>query len=64
MIIQQRKALLECGRRLVPHLVDDDLWQPNDFPILESNPVFRYEEGILAGYQSLLAAIRAKKDQG
>lgn len=62
MIVQQRKTLLECGRRLVPQLVDDDLWQPNDFPVLENNPVFRYEEGILAGYQSILAALRANTD--
>lgn len=61
MIAQQRKTLLTCGRRLVPHLVDDDLWQPNDFPILENNPVFRYEEGVLAGYMSLQSALRAKK---
>lgn len=59
MIEQQRKTLLQCGRRLIPHLSEDDLWQPNDFPILENNPVFRYEEGILAGYMSLQAALRS-----
>ena len=60
MIAQQRMTLLKCGRRLVPQLVEDDLWQPNDFPILENNPVFRYEEGILAGYMSLQSALRAQ----
>lgn len=59
MIDQQRQTLLRCGRQLVPNLVEDDLWQPNDFPVLENNPQFRYEEGILAGYMAVQMALRA-----
>lgn len=54
----QQLQLLECGRRLIPHLTDEDLLQPNDFPELENHPVFRYEEGILAGIQTLQMALR------
>ena len=53
MIEQQRAKLLKLGREIIPHLTSDDILQPNDFPELENHPVFRYEEGILAG---LLAA--------
>lgn len=56
---QQRDTLLRCGRKMVPLLTDDDLWQPNDFPILESDPLFRYEEGVWSGILTALAAVRA-----
>ncbi len=59
LIIEQRKTLLKEGKRLVPTLIEDDLLQPNDFPMLEVNPSFRYEEGILAGFLSCKAAINA-----
>lgn len=45
----QRKKLLKCARQYIPHVTDDDLLQPNDFPQLEHNPLFRYEEGVLEG---------------
>lgn len=49
----QQARLLECGRCVVPKLTPDDILQPNDFPQLEEDPSFRYEEGYLHG---LLAA--------
>lgn len=58
---QQQKKLLQCGRRLIPHLTDEDLLQPNDFPELENHPYFRYEEGVLAGIQTIQTALRALK---
>lgn len=58
LIEGQQKKLLQVGRKIVPHLTSDDILQPNDFPELELNPVFRYEEGILAGMQSMQAALR------
>ena len=36
------------------------LMQPNDFPDLENNPLFRYEEGVLEG---LLTARMALKQE-
>jgi hypothetical protein len=41
----------------------DDLMQPNDFPSLENSPVFRYEEGLLAGIQAIDMALRALKNE-
>lgn len=61
LIENQQKILLKCGRRLIPHLTDEDLLQPNDFVELENHPFFRYEEGILAGMQTIQTALRAWK---
>ncbi len=55
----QHAELIKCGRRIVPHLTTDDLMQPNDFPELENHAVFRYEEGVLSGMQSVQTALRA-----
>lgn len=63
LIEYQRNQLLRCGQRLVPHLTHEDLWQPNDFPELESHPYFRYEEGVLAGIQTVQMAWFALKKQ-
>ncbi len=59
LIRQQKEKLLEVGTTFVPTLTSDDLLQPNDYPELELNPHFRYEEGILAGMQIVEAALRA-----
>jgi len=60
----QEKNLLKLGKRIIPALTSDDVLQPNDFPELELNPHFRYEEGILHGIQSVEMAIQAKlKDE-
>jgi hypothetical protein len=55
----QRRKLLSCGRQIIPMLTEDDILQPNDFLELENNPIFRYEEGILAGIQTVQTALRA-----
>ncbi len=59
LIEHQQKVLLALGRRLVPHVTLDDLMQPNDFPILENHPLFRYEEGVLHGLQVAKTALNA-----
>lgn len=56
----QEKNLLETGRRLVPTLTPEDMLQPNDYDILETNPHFRYEEGILHGILSAESALRCE----
>lgn len=56
----QKKQLMSIGRRLIPNLTDEDILQPNDYPELENNPHFRYEEGVLAGIQTVQMAIRAE----
>ena len=48
------------GKRLHPHIVQDDLLQPQDYRELDLNPEFRYEEGLLHGLETALQAIRAE----
>lgn len=59
MIEEQKQLLLNLGRKRIPSLTPEDLLQPNDYPALEEDPIFRYEEGILAGLQSVQVALRS-----
>jgi hypothetical protein len=52
-IDHQREKLLKMGRALIPTLTPEDILQPNDYPELEQNPCFRYEEGVLQGMLTL-----------
>lgn len=61
LILFHQKQLLKSARRIIPHVTSDDLLQPNDFPELENNPYIRYEEGMLAGIQTVQMAIWALK---
>lgn len=56
--ILQEKKLLKLGQKWVPFLTSDDVLQPNDFPELDLNPHFRYEEGTLHGIQSVEMALQ------
>ena len=60
LIEQQQKNLMKLARQILPHVTEDDLLQPNDFPELELHPYFRYEEGLLHGYQAAKAAFQAE----
>ena len=59
LISLQKETLLRLGREIIPHLTSDDLLQPNDYEELELNPYFRYEEGVLAGMQTVQTALFA-----
>ncbi len=59
MIAQQRARVLAHARRLNGTLTEDDVQQPHDFPEPAGSPEWNYEDGILAGYQAVQAAIRA-----
>lgn len=59
IVDQQRNHLLKCGRRIIPTLTPEDVLQPNDYRELENHPHFRYEEGILAGMQTVQMALSA-----
>lgn len=61
VVEHQKKKVLSCGRRLVPTLTPEDVLQPNDYPALDNHPHFRYEEGMLAGLQTLQMALWALK---
>lgn len=64
MIAAQRTKLLTTARRIIPHITEEDLLQPNDFPALELHPHFRHEEGILDGLQMARAALCAYQREG
>lgn len=49
LIVWQQGKLFDIAKKIVPHITYDDLLQPFDFPELEHNPLFRYEEGVWAG---------------
>jgi 8-oxo-dGTP pyrophosphatase MutT (NUDIX family) len=55
----QRRKVLDLARRLRPGLTPEDVRNPHDFPELE-DPDWQYEDGALAGIQSVLAAVRAR----
>ncbi|MEZ5314870.1 MAG: hypothetical protein R3E91_01475 [Chlamydiales bacterium] len=57
MVEGQREKVLCCGRHFIPTLTLEDVLQPNDYPELEHNPHFRYEEGVLDGLQTMRAAL-------
>ncbi len=55
----QAKKLLSIAARIIPNISQEDLLQPQDYPVLEEHPEFRYEEGVLAGIESALALLYA-----
>jgi hypothetical protein len=61
MIDAQRKRLSELARRIAPELTPEDLLQPHDHSRIASDPEFNYEDGILAGYLAIRAALRASR---
>ncbi|MEB3188034.1 MAG: hypothetical protein VKP72_11420 [bacterium] len=60
MIVHQREKVIEIARQLVPHLTPDDVLNPHDFPQLDADAQYNYEDGILAGFISAQMAIRAE----
>jgi hypothetical protein len=60
MIVQQRSKCLKIARRLNPHLTPDDLMNSFDWPEVNENPQFVWEDGLLAGLQSAHAAVCAE----
>lgn len=59
MIATQRERLAELARRIKPSLGPDDLLQPQDHPELAGSADFNFEDGVLAGYLAVRAALRA-----
>lgn len=62
LIRLQQIKIKNCADSIIPNLTDDDLMQPNDFPALENNPYFRYNEGVLEGLMSAKTAYLALKN--
>ena len=61
MILAQRRRLLDIARRIDPGLTPEDLLQPHDHPKISADPDFNFEDGILAGYLAVRAALRASR---
>ena len=56
----ERKKLLSLSQRILPHITTDDILQPQDFPELDENPEFRFQEGVCIGVETALAALYAE----
>jgi len=54
----QARKVIELARRLKPGLTAEDIRNPHDFPDLD-DPDWHFEDGQLAGIQSVAAALRA-----
>lgn len=63
MIAAQRQRVVALARRIEPALGPDDLLQPHDHPALATSPDFNFEDGVLAGYLAVRAALRASRDR-
>lgn len=61
MIAGQRARLIDLARRIAPTLTEDDLMQPHDHQSIATHPDFQFEDGILAGYLAVRAALRASR---
>jgi hypothetical protein len=61
MIEAQRRRLLEFASRIAPGIPAEDLLQPHDHPALAIHPGFNFEDGVLAGYLAVRAALRASR---
>jgi hypothetical protein len=59
MVANQKKNIYALSQKIVPRIAPEDLLQPQDFPELDQDPNFRYEEGLLHGLESALMCIRA-----
>jgi hypothetical protein len=56
----QRGKVIDLARRLRPGLTLEDVRNPHDFPEL-NDPDWQFEDGVLVGIQSVLAAVRARR---
>ncbi len=59
MVTRQQEKLLRLARELAPGVTPEDIRNPQDFPQLVNDPLFNYEDGVLAGYLSIQMAWRA-----
>ena len=60
MITQQRKKVLQIARDLKPGLTPEDILNPQDYPELMGDPIYNFEDGILAGLISAQMSIRSE----
>ena len=61
LITRQQARLLDLARRIEPAITSEDLLQPHNHPKISGNPDFNFEDGMLAGYLAIRAALRARR---
>ncbi len=54
----QKERMVEVAKRKKEYIQYDDLLQPQDFPEIESDGDFRFEEGVLYGFERILIIAR------
>jgi hypothetical protein len=59
----QARKVIDLARRLCPGLTAEDIRNPHDFPELGDTD-WHFEDGQLAGIQSVLTAVRAMRECG
>ena len=63
MIDQQRDKVLRIARERLPGVTLEDLRNPQDFPELEADSRFNFEDGQLSGLIGALMAIRQRRQR-
>jgi hypothetical protein len=58
----QARKVIELARRLRPGLTAEDIRNPHDFPELGDTD-WHFEDGQLAGIQSVVSALRALRER-
>ncbi len=56
----QIRKVFDLARRLKPGITHEDMRNPHDFPELDDKD-WHFEDGVLAGIQSVLSAVRARR---
>ena len=59
MIEFQRQKVLKLAREVIPHLTPEDIRNSQDFPELERDALFNYEDGMLNGYLAARSSYQA-----
>ena len=62
MIRHQEAKALKLAREIIPGISPEDIMNAQDFPELERNGQFNFEDGILAGLKSALMAIKGSRN--
>ena len=60
LIEHQQAKILKVAREIVPDATPEDIRNPQDFPVLVTDTLFNYEDGILTGYLTLQTALRKR----
>jgi hypothetical protein len=58
----QARKVIDLARRLCPTLTAEDIRNPHDFPELGDTD-WHFEDGQLAGIQSVISAVRALRER-